>query len=146
MVVYLITCIPEGKKYVGKTCQTSHARWRQHRTEARIGRKDTPLLRAIRKHGPDAFTIEDLGECDSQTKLNAKERRWIKELGTDDPAKGYNLQGAGGGGKPLKKRNPHAELAPDHKDKIRASLLAFYASRKSTAVAVMNGGGTLNAK
>lgn len=141
MVVYLITCIPTGKKYVGKTVQTSHARWRQWRTEARIGRKDTPLLRAIREHGPAAFTVEDLAQCDSQAKLDAKERRWIAELGTKDPEKGYNVQGAGGGARKLKKSMPHAELAPDHKQKISASLLAYYASLRTTGAQFMNGGG-----
>lgn len=42
MVVYLLECVPTGKKYVGKTVQSSHARWREHRTEARIGRGATP--------------------------------------------------------------------------------------------------------
>lgn len=130
MVVYLIECIPTGKKYIGKTVQTSRERWREHRTEARIGRKHTPLLQAIREHGPDAFRVTDLCTVDSQAKLDRKERRYIAEYGTDDPTKGYNRIGGGGGSRKLKRYDARAPLPEETKHKIRLSLLAYYSQRK----------------
>lgn len=129
MVVYCLECVPTGKKYVGKTVQTSHARWREHRTEARIGRKDTPLLRAIREHGAAAFTVTDLCIADCQKRLTKRERMWIRKLGTEDPEKGYNAAAGGAGGKP-KRRFPRDPLAESHKERIRATVTAYWRQKK----------------
>ena len=143
MVVYLLECVPTGKKYVGKTVQSSHARWREHRTEARIGRKDTPLLRAIREHGTDAFIVTDLCGADCQKRLSDRERMWIRKLGTDDPERGYNVCTGGQGGKP-KRHNPREALPEAHKEKIRDLLIAYYSARRNAIVCSV--GGALNGK
>jgi group I intron endonuclease len=140
MVVYVIECIPTGKKYVGKTIQTTHARWREYRTEARIGRKTTPIIQAIREHGPDAFTITELCTADCQKRLAERERMYIRKLGTAYPD-GYNVATGGQGGKP-KRSSPRDPLPEEHKSKIRQSLIAYHAQAKAT---MANGGG-LNGK
>lgn len=132
MVVYLIECLVTGKRYVGKTTKTSHSRWREHKTEARIYRKTTPLIEAIREHGSKNFTVTDLGKCEYQRRLNAMERRFIKQYESDNPEKGYNLAPAGSGGKKKKlKRTPGMGLTEQHRERIRASVIAFHVERRA---------------
>lgn len=133
MDVYVIENLVNGKRYVGKTTQTTHARWREHRTEARIGRKHTPLLEAIREHGADNFKVTTLACRDSQDKLGACERRYIKDFETDDPDKGYNVQGGGGGctRKPI--RAATSGLTDTHRQRIRRSLIAYHQTRKANS-------------
>lgn len=136
MIVYLIECLIDGKKYVGKTTQTLVARWREHKTEARICRKMTPLYEAMRLHGEDAFTIRILGECAYQARLNRMERRFVREFDTLN--NGYNAAAAGSGGKThkLKGRLRGITLSQDHKDKIRATLMQTIQKKKAQSISV----------
>lgn len=52
------------------------------------------IHKAIRKHGPDAFTIELLEECTLE-EIDSREIFWIEKLGT--LSHGYNLTGGGSG-------------------------------------------------
>lgn len=130
MIVYVITNLVTGKKYVGKSTRTLPDRWKEHKSEARQCRKNWSLYEDMRELGFDKFSIEVLGECEYQDRLNRMERRFIREIGTLAP-KGYNLQVGGGGG--LKKfrggtlgMNRTAEV----KDKIRATMLAHWTRKK----------------
>lgn len=61
-VVYLLTNNVNGNTYVGVTRFTSRARWTQHVYKARRGVK-TRLYSAIRKYGPENFTVLDVASC-----------------------------------------------------------------------------------
>ncbi len=63
--VYMITCKTTGERYIGITVIRGRAfqgsvktRWEGHVYHAMIEGRDYPLQRAIRQHGPSAFTHE----------------------------------------------------------------------------------------
>lgn len=83
---------PEGKLYVGQTRRELHVRLREH---CKPSAPDTPIHRAIRRHGrwdPVTKTIRGFGvqafEC-SDHRLDALEARLIRRLRTLTP-RGYN--------------------------------------------------------
>ncbi len=131
MIVYLLRNKLNGKCYVGKTTSTLKARWRQHRTEARIGRLDSPLYRDMRKAGADAFEVSILAEADCQRRLNQRERAFIKAFNAC--ACGYNVTPASVGGR---SRKPHRAvesktLSSTHREKIAESVRLSWAQRKA---------------
>lgn len=95
-VIYLITCLVSGKKYVGQTTKTLEQRWKEHRKNR--GKKPG-LSGAISKHGSENFKIELLEEGTSLQDLFVKEIFWISKLGTLAP-NGYNLTQGGEGSAP----------------------------------------------
>lgn len=52
-------------------------------------------LRAIAALGADAFDREILQTCGNQEEANSAEDRWIAQLGTRDPARGFNVMRGG---------------------------------------------------
>lgn len=98
-IIYLITHRASSKRYVGQTIVALDKRWRAHCEQAakhRI-RHDGSLHAAIRTHGPDAFTIEQIDSGTTKSGLESKERHWIRRLGTHWPD-GYNLTPGGESG------------------------------------------------
>jgi len=62
-IIYKITNIKDGKAYIGQTVTTLRGRWRHHVKAATEKTRDCYKLgNALRKHGPDAFTIEVIAE------------------------------------------------------------------------------------
>lgn len=92
--VYCLTS-PSGKRYVGFTSQGAERRWRAHVRDAKRGR-DYPLYHAIRKYGPDAFSLSLLERMTTDAGAKRAEQLWIKELGTFGPG-GYNATLGGEG-------------------------------------------------
>lgn len=108
-IIYLISHIESGKKYVGLTVQTLERRWKYHMEQAKgryIQSKES-LHTAILKFGETEFNISIIDRGITKTDLEAKERKWIKDLGTLVPI-GYNIStgGVSGGSNPKQiKRN-----------------------------------------
>lgn len=96
MLVYLITNNVTGKLYVGQTTLDLKHRWGQHMSDTKRMRGPHHLVRSIRKHGYDAFTIEPLHECLSKEELDFVEMFYILFLNTKAP-RGYNLTDGGDG-------------------------------------------------
>lgn len=98
MIVYLITNIVNGKKYVGQTSKTIEARFKKHceRAKSKL-RKHMPIAMAIAKYGKENFITEKLCECFSHEELNKKELEWATKLKTFSPY-GYNLKAGNGNG------------------------------------------------
>ena len=93
-----LTNFENGKLYVGQTINTIEYRWNKHIEETYGGNKSNSLLhRAIIKYGASSFGICAIEEC-ADTKLNERERYYIKEYDTYyTHDKGYNLTWGGEG-------------------------------------------------
>lgn len=74
--VYLITCIPTGKEYVGSSYRIA-GRWYQHRSSLRRGKSTCVILqRAWSFYGETSFKFEILEPCPRED-LEAVEQRHI---------------------------------------------------------------------
>lgn len=93
--VYVITCLLNGKKYVGKAAD-AWKRWNQHREDAWTRQKKTALYNAMRKHKVTNFRVDLLSEHDTEQEAFDAECEAIRVLGTRSPA-GYNLTDGGEG-------------------------------------------------
>lgn len=82
-VVYLATCLPTRKQYVGTSVGRIRRRWSKHRSQARKGRSGL-LYRAIREYGAgdDAFSLKLLGRYESEEEAKLAETKFIEEMGT----------------------------------------------------------------
>ncbi len=88
-VIYLITNLLNGKKYVGQTRRELRQRISQHKNDS-----EAYIDRAIKKHGWENFSVSILEECASPDELNDREIYWIGALNTRKP-NGYNLTDGG---------------------------------------------------
>lgn len=132
MIVYLLRNKLNDKCYVGKTTRTLKSRWRQHKTEARIGRYDWPLYRDIRDYGAEAFSVELLGKASCQRRLNQMERKFIRQFNAVED--GYNQACASFGGRIRKVRAVvNSPLSKTHREKIAESVRRSWAERKAAA-------------
>ena len=89
-VVYLITCLINGMKYVGQTTKPLNIRLNQHKC------CNLHIDRAIREYGRENFTVDVLETCPVE-QLNEREKFWIIELNCKYP-NGYNYTDGGEGG------------------------------------------------
>lgn len=90
--IYVHTA-PNGKKYVGQTCQRPERRWRNGAGYC----KNPHFYRAILKYGWDSFTHEVVYECETLEEANKKEAELISELKTNCVEYGYNISGGADG-------------------------------------------------
>lgn len=96
--IYCITCLVNGKMYIGQTVQLLDNRWRRHVLSTQRG-SDHKFHRAIRKYGEENFIVEEVLTVSAPTKerLKAKldyiERRLIKRFNTK--IDGYNSTDGG---------------------------------------------------
>lgn len=94
--IYLITNNINNKKYVGKTVRSIRERWVEHIQNSKNDKyKNRPLYRAMRKYGPDNFSIKELEKCGISI-LSDREKYWIKYYNSFK--RGYNAT-LGGDGK-----------------------------------------------
>ncbi len=96
--LYLITNSINGKRYVGFTSKTLKLRFGEH-VYAAMKRNSTCALHcAIRKHGVDAFSIEELDNDLERLVVGVLETSYIIELNTHvSSGKGYNQTFGGDG-------------------------------------------------
>lgn len=92
---YKVTCKVNGKSYIGMTGQTVLARFSAH---VRCARRESRLAfhRAIRKYGPDAFSLVELSRHSSRDGAIKAEISCIEMLNTIVP-NGYNMTPGGEG-------------------------------------------------
>lgn len=86
--IYKITNWANGKVYIGQSIRDSEQRFHRHIKDAMSGRLDTHFARAIRKYGPDKFTVTVIDTAETQEELNQKEQYWIRHY--DSVHCGYN--------------------------------------------------------
>ena len=103
-VIYLITCLVTGMKYVGQTTHSVELRFKEHaKTDSYIGK-------AIRAHGAENFTVVILKECYSKEELDHWEMHFIKSHNTMVPC-GYNMTEGGEGNIPSKETRAKLRIA-----------------------------------
>lgn len=98
-VVYIITCLINGKQYVGQTIQDNPInRWKTGHLSSARGKSRVLLHNAIRKYGAESFIFEIVGYAEDQEALNVLEDLLICLNKTLAPT-GYNLRRGGSRGK-----------------------------------------------
>lgn len=135
---------PSGRRYIGITKRTAEARFSKHVEHALGKRNNGVLYSALRKYGPDRFTLTTLAVASWEYLLEL-ERRAIAAFGTRHPY-GYNMTYGGEGSD-----GPVSEAArlnvsagqrrrykkPEELDKARAilakgreTIAAYHAARR----------------
>lgn len=94
MIIYKITNKINGKVYIGQTTQSIEKRWKGHYSKAFYEQKSTVIYNAIRKYGPENFTIEEIDGANSLSELNYLETHYIYKYESLAP-NGYNLSSGG---------------------------------------------------
>ena len=84
--IYKLTS-PTGRCYIGRTVNFFN-RMYEHDHDAKAGRKDYVLYRAIRKHGWENFVKEIIDICPNKETAVKKELEWIEKF--DSYENGYN--------------------------------------------------------
>jgi group I intron endonuclease len=94
---YLVTCETTGKRYIGITSGDVARRWKDHIYYSRRRRsRASALSDAIRKYGPEVFSVLEVCAARSLQDAVAVERILIQQFGTFAPV-GYNLTLGGEG-------------------------------------------------
>ncbi len=95
--VYLVTNTVNGKRYVGMTGKSAAERWADHQHAAKSNSRYL-LHRAIRKHGAEAFEVEELAVAFCAETAFQLERTLVAMLDTYGWGKpGYNMTAGGDG-------------------------------------------------
>ena len=89
-VIYLVRNKTDGKVYIGRTTQHLSIRWAGHVHDSK-GSATTGLHGAIKRYGPDNFTIEELEAHPDKRSLMIAEQDAIERHHARDPNVGYNL-------------------------------------------------------
>jgi group I intron endonuclease len=94
---YKITCILNGKGYIGIASNGAKRRFNQHKHDAKKG-ANTPLHAAIRKYSAENFDIEVIARVTSWEEICQIEREMILAHNTlTQNGKGYNISTGGEG-------------------------------------------------
>ena len=110
-IVYKHTA-PSGKVYIGITKQTPDKRWKNG-----LGYQDNPyFFKAIKKYGWDGFKHEILAEQLTKEEAEQMEIRLIREYGSHEREKGYNIALGGSA----------TEHVEETKEKMSIASLAFW--------------------
>jgi group I intron endonuclease len=94
-LVYVITQISSGLRYVGISVRGKRTRWREHLKDAFENDSNSPLHKNMRKAGLDDFCLDVIEErVMSSSELSERECFWIDQLETQYPT-GFNLAKGG---------------------------------------------------
>jgi group I intron endonuclease len=110
MIIYRITNNITTKSYVGQTISSLENRWKSHLIQSK--RTNYKFHNAIRKYGPEAWTLDVLEEINDINILNDREIYWIAYYNTFYD--GYNLTSGG---------EARKIVSEEIKEKIRQSHL-----------------------
>lgn len=89
LVIYSITNVATGKKYIGQTTQGLARRKGEHIYRFNLGERDHKLYQSMRKHGVENFKFEVIETCASIAELDERERFWIAHFNSFN--RGYNM-------------------------------------------------------
>jgi group I intron endonuclease len=106
--IYCITCLHNGKRYIGQTVTTPKKRWYAHTYLALVRRRCSRFYEAIRKYGKEGFRLDVLVSHQQGYDVSDQlEIAFIKQFDTMNPDKGYNMT-TGGNQRSLTKLSPEA--------------------------------------
>lgn len=91
-IIYCITNLVNGKRYIGQTTMPLYKRWHAHK---KANGRCISIAAAIKKYGVDAFEIIEIDRAFSREELDEKEVAHIAAANTLDPQFGYNLRPGG---------------------------------------------------
>jgi group I intron endonuclease len=113
MHVYLIQNTVNGKCYVGQHAGEDLEKYWRHNVKAALAGRGNKLFlyRAIRKYGPENFTIRTIHVPVDAIDMTNAEIAYIKFFGTQNDELGYNIT-AGGPGR-LGTTYPHTQAFKD---------------------------------
>ncbi len=95
--VYLVECLKNNKKYVGKTSNCPFKRFNNHYSEAKRNLYSNYFHNTLRKYDKSHFKVSVLEICSSEDLAYEKEKYWIENLKTLAPL-GLNSTSGGKGG------------------------------------------------
>lgn len=90
MVIYVITNLESGKRYVGRTTRSAQRRWDDHLSACFTKMLSMRLYDDMRALGRERFDFTILEHVDTYEALMEREIAWIEILGTMRP-NGYNI-------------------------------------------------------
>lgn len=162
-VIYRITCVENGKFYIGSTANKTQ-RWARHRKELRAKQhKNRNMQASWDKYGEAAFVFEVVEEVPDVLQLMAAEQRWLDGCVGQPDCFNHNRfadapwRGKSGPGTPMwgRKQSPEAiekmraassgpnnphwgkPVPEERKARIRASNLAYpHTERRHTPEAI----------
>jgi group I intron endonuclease len=130
MIIYKITNKVNDKIYIGQTIRSLSKRWKDHLYGATNCSK---LYKAIKKYGPENFTIEEIDGANSQSELNYKEWFLIYKFNSLDRDKGYNLREGGGSrgrlSQETKDKISKAQIGKKHTEKTKQKMSISHKGR-----------------
>lgn len=89
--IYIITCISNGKHYIGSSCRSIRDRIILHISRLRNGKHHSILLqRAFNKYGEEDFTFKVLELC-TPDKCIEREQYWLDLVQSYNPKYGMNI-------------------------------------------------------
>ncbi len=95
MFIYKITCLTNGKIYIGQTVKKVKSRFSEHLNSAFDKNEKSLLYMAMRKYGKENFIVEQLCSCKDKITLAKLEKHYIKKYNSQDRKVGYNLLSGG---------------------------------------------------
>lgn len=120
-LIYLATCLINGKQYVGQTVRANpDDRKHRHFRDAKDGGQ-TIFCRALRKYGEKNFSFEVIWQTNDALSLGISEQAFIVLFDTLTP-RGYNMREGGVRGRftaEAKKKIQDALSRPEIQDKLR---------------------------
>ena len=122
--IYLITCLVNGKQYVGKTNDPEMRRW-DHFYRSRNKKHKQVIHSAIAKYGEENFTFEVILECESETAAFEAEHSIILEK-REAGIELYNMNDGGFGGfnatKETREKQSKARMGITYSDETRRRI------------------------
>lgn len=96
--IYNITCLANGKVYIGQTRKEIEERLQQHKNNAKYKTFNTRFYNAINKYGEENFIVEQLDEAETYEEVIEKEIYWINYYKSNHyKYEGYGYNSTDGG-------------------------------------------------
>lgn len=107
--LYKVTNTVNGKVYIGQSANPQ-ARWRRHKSDAKLGKDKKHFANAIRKYGAQKFFFDIIVQAKTLEDIDQVEIDCIKQYRSSDKRYGYNIA-LGGNGKRIVSKETRRKIA-----------------------------------